>query len=399
MKNNPLNPDPQFPKVQVAQGPDAYANAVEALQAFDLSPVSGKRVLLKPNAGRMAEFGTGTNTNPQVVAAAIDVFRAAGATVAVGESPISGVKALPAFEISGIAAVARERACPLIDLDERPPVETAIPGGRAIQSLKVCADVLEADFVVSIPVMKIHMHTGVTLSVKNMKGCLWRRSKVDLHMLPQVEGSPYKSLDVAIGDMATVLRPHFALIDGSVCMEGLGPGAGTPRALNVVVAGGDGFAADAVACGLMGREACQIPHLQIGAENGCGIIDLNRIAVAPASWRDGAANLEAAPHSITFSFPNVEVLDRNSCSACQSTLLLFLQRYQAALADYIPKGTRLKIAIGKGHDALPDGTLCIGQCTALQKGNGIFVPGCPPVGSQIFKTLQESQEEGKAKGS
>ena len=25
---------------------------------------------------------------------------------------------------------------------------------------------------------------GVTLAVKNMKGCLWRRSKVDLHMLP-----------------------------------------------------------------------------------------------------------------------------------------------------------------------------------------------------------------------
>jgi uncharacterized protein (DUF362 family) len=392
MKNNPLNPNPQGPNVHVVQGPDAYANAVEALKAFDWSPVHGRRVLLKPNVGRMAAFGTGTNTNPQVVAAAIDVFRAAGADVAVGESPISGVKTLEAFELSGMAAVARERDCPLIDMDERPPVPVCIPGGRAIQSLKVCADVREFDFVVSVPVMKIHMHTGVTLSIKNMKGCLWRRSKVDLHMLPQLEGTPFKSLDVAIGDMATVLRPDFALIDGSVCMEGLGPGAGTPRELNVVVAGGDGFAADAVACRLMGLDAVRVPHLQIGAELGCGIIDLERIKISPENWMSYAADFAAAPQNLTFEFPNVEVLDRNSCSACQSTLLLFLKRYQEALADYSPKGERLKIAIGKGHDALPDGTLCIGQCTAKQKGNGIFVPGCPPVGSQIFKTLQEHQK-------
>jgi uncharacterized protein (DUF362 family) len=375
----------------VAQGLDAYANALEALKSFAWSAVAGKRVLLKPNAGRMAAFGTGTNTNPQVVAAAIDFLRAAGAEVAVGESPITGVKALEALEVAGIAEVARARGCPLIDLDARPPVAIDIPGGRAIQSLTLCADVLDFDFVVSVPVMKVHMHTGVTLSVKNMKGCLWRRSKVDLHMLPQLEGCPHKSLDVAIGDMATVLRPHFALIDGSVCMEGLGPGAGTPRPLNVVVAGGDGFAADAVACRLMGRDAAQVPHLLLGAASGCGVIDLSRIEVSPDGWQKAAADLAPPPHNLTFPFPQVEVLDRNSCSACQSTLLLFLQRYQSALAGYIPKGERLSVAIGKGHDALPGGTLCIGQCTARHKACGLFVPGCPPVASQILDVLESAR--------
>ncbi len=391
MKCNPLNPSPLAPKVHVAHGPDAYANTVEALRFFDLSPVAGARVLLKPNVGRLAAFGTGTNTNPQVVAAAIDVFRDAGAEVAIGESPISGVKTMEAFELSGMAEVARSRSCPLIDMDMRPPVLTAIPGGRAIQSLKICADVLEFDFVVSIPVMKIHMHTGVTLSVKNMKGCLWRRSKVDLHMLPQLEGVADKSLDVAIGDMATVLLPHFALIDGSVCMEGLGPGAGTPKALNVSVASGDAFAADAVACRLMGRDASEVPHLRIGAERGCGVIDLSRITVSPEGWRSYAAEFAAAPKNLTFEFPNVEVLDRNSCSACQSTLLLFLRRYGAALADYIPEGERLKIAIGKGHESMPEGTLCIGQCTLRHKSAGVFVPGCPPVASQIMQALRPKQ--------
>ncbi len=394
MKNGPFNPNREKPVVHVVRGADAYANTIAVLKQFDLSPVSGKRVLLKPNVGRMAPAGSGVNTNPQVVAAAIDAFREAGAEVAVGESPITGVKTMEAFELSGVANVANERNCPLIDMDERSPVITEVPNGRVINSLKVCADVFDFDFVVSIPVMKIHMHTGVTLSVKNMKGCLWRRSKVDLHMLPQLEGTADKSLDIAIGDMATVLLPHFALIDGSIGLEGLGPGAGTPKELNVVVAGGDPFAADAVACKLMGRNAEEIPHLRIGAENGCGIIDLNRITVSPDNWAEFSSEFKASPKNLTIEFPDIEVLDKNSCSACQSTLLLFLQRFGESLADYIPKGERLKVAIGKGHENLPAGTLCIGQCTVKQKEGGIFVPGCPPVGSQIFKTLQQHAEQG-----
>jgi uncharacterized protein (DUF362 family) len=391
MFTNPLNP--KSPSVQVAQGPDAYANTLVALEGFDLCPVKGKTVLLKPNIGRMSPFGSGVNTNPQVVAAAIDAFRAAGAEVAIGESPIAGVKTMEAFELAGITEMANEKKCPLIDLDERAPLDTPIPNGKAIHSLKLCADVPEFDFLVSIPVMKIHMHTGVTLAVKNMKGCLWRRSKVDLHMLPQLPDTADKSLDIAIGDMATVLRPHFSIIDGSVCMEGLGPGAGTPKELNVVLAGTDAFAADAVACRLMGRSASEIPHLRIGSENGCGVIDLNQIRVSPENWMDYASEFEAAPQNLTFEFPNVEVLDKNSCSACQSTLLLFLKRYGDVLPEYICDGDRLRVAIGKGHDELPEGTLCIGQCTVCQKDNNIFVPGCPPVGSQIFKTLKQSRSQ------
>jgi uncharacterized protein (DUF362 family) len=390
MFTNPLNPNPNSPDVHVAHGPDAYTNTLAALEAIDLSPVKGKTVLLKPNIGRMSAFGTGVNTNPQVVAAAIDAFRAAGAEVAIGESPIAGVKTLEAFELAGITAMAEDKNCPLIDFDARQPLDTPIPNGKAIHSIKLCADVPEFDLLVSIPVMKIHMHTGVTLAIKNMKGCLWRRSKVDLHMLPQMPDTTDKSLDIAIGDMATVLRPHFSIIDGSVCMEGLGPGAGTPKQLSVVVAGSDAFAADAVACRLMGRSAADIPHLRIGAANGCGVIDLDRIQVSPKNWMDYASEFEAAPKNLSFEFPNVEVLDKNSCSACQSTLLLFLKKYGDVLPEYIPAGDRLRAAIGKGHVELPEGTLCIGQCTVRQRDSGVFVPGCPPVGSQIFKTLQQS---------
>jgi len=385
---NPFRAPSDRPRVHVAGGEDPAANARAALQAFDLSRVRGKRVLLKPNAGRIAAPGEGVTTDPRVVAGAIDAFLEAGAQVSVGESPITGVKTLEALEATGIAAVARERHCPLIDLDRRPAVPVPVPDGLALRAFQVCAEVLEHDLVVSIPVMKVHMHTGVTLAVKNMKGCLWRRSKVDLHMLPRVEGIDEKPLDIAIADMACILRPHLAIVDGTVGMEGLGPSAGTPRRVGVVIAGNEAFATDAVACRLMGLNADRIPHLRMGAERGYGTVDPARIDVTPAGWAERAVVFERAPRNLSIEFPRIRIHDRNSCSACQSTVLLFLRRYAGELFDYFPDRERIDIAIGKGETDLPPGTLCIGACTAAHRDQGLFVSGCPPVGSAILDAIR-----------
>jgi len=376
------------PRVAVAKNSSPYEAAREALAAFSLEPCRGQNVLLKPNAGRCAAPGSGVTTNPEVVAAAIDAFREAGAIVAVGESPITGIKTPEAFETTGIAATARDRDCPLIDMDARRAVVAPIPDGEAIHELQVCPEALEFDAIVSIPVMKTHMHTGVTLAVKNMKGCLWRRSKVELHMLPAQDRKDARSLEIAIADMASVLRPHFSLIDGTIGMEGLGPSAGIPKPLGVVVAGADAFAADAVACRLMGRDADDIAHLRLGAARGYGVIDLAKVEVSPDHWQTFASPFAAAPKNLAIEFPDVTIHDEQSCSACQSTLLLFLKKHGAELREYIPEGTPINIAIGKGHTELPEGTLCIGNCTACHRDRGIFVAGCPPVGSAILKKLK-----------
>ena len=391
--SNSRQPSSANPSVHVAQGSGAYANTREALEPVDLSDVGGTRVLLKPNIGRVASPGAGVTTHPDVVAAAIDVFRQAGADVAVGESPIVGVRLAEAFDTSGVAAVAAERDCPLLDMDRRRYVEMPVPEGRAIHSLRVCPDVLDFDLVVSIPVMKMHMHTGVTLAVKNMKGCLWRRSKVKLHMLPPIEGSDQKPIDVAIADLSSVLCANLAVIDGTVGMEGLGPSAGAAKPLDVVVVSTDPFAADAVACRLMGTQAEHVPHLSMGADRGYGVIDPDRMTVTPECWQDWILPFARPPENLTIEFPNITVLDNNSCSACQSTLLLFLQRYHDRLFDYFPSQSGINIAIGSGHTELPEGPLCLGNCTSNQRERGIFVPGCPPVGSQILAAVSGQPTE------
>ena len=387
LNDNPFQHSPTHPSVYVAAGDGPYTNTRAVLTQIDLTPVRGKRVLLKPNAGRVATPGTGVTTHPQVVVAALDVFIEAGADVAIGESPIVGVTAFEAFEAMGITPIAHGRHCTLIDLDARRFVGVSIPDGLALDALKVCPEVLEYDIIVSIPVMKMHMHTGATLSVKNMKGCLWRRSKVGLHMLQPVEGIDEKPIDIAIADLSSVLRPHLAIIDGTVGMEGLGPGAGQAKSLGAIVVSADAFAADAVACKLMGTQAKNIPHLSMGAERGYGVIDLDSIVVIPDNWQDWTDTFCPPPNNISMEFPNITVLDRNSCSACQSTLLLFLKRYRNHLFDYFPPDTNIHIAIGKGHEEVPEGTLCLGNCTTFHRERGLFIPGCPPVSSQILTAI------------
>ena len=373
-----------MPFVAVTHGDDPYANARRVLEQLDLPFLQNKRVLIKPNAGRKVPPGKGITTAPQVVAAACDFFCELGADVSVGESTILGVTPLECLESTGIAAVVKDRSIPLLDLDVPPPKEMPVPDGVVLESLAICGEVPEFDYVVSVPVMKTHMHCGVSLSLKNMKGCLRGREKVRLHQLPQpTEPTGEKTLDLAIADLSGVLRPDVALIDGTVGMEGLGPSAGRPKPTGVMIASTNYLAADATAAVIMGFDPEEIPHLRLAARRAGQSIAVDSMDVSPASWREWVQPFERPPHEISLQFPDIEVLDSESCSACVSTLMLFLNRYYDKLADYLP----LSIAIGKGHDGLPDGTLCVGNCAINAGGENIIVKGCPPVASDILRSL------------
>ena len=141
--------------------------------------------------------------------------------------------------MTGMQEVSEKTGVPLIDLDRGDPAEITIPAGRLVKKIKVPALLKEMDFVISIPVMKTHMHTGVTLSIKNMKGLLWRKEKARFHHLGEDEhrAQDVKTLDVAISEMASVLFPHLAIIDGTVGMEGMGPAYGRAKKMGVVIVG------------------------------------------------------------------------------------------------------------------------------------------------------------------
>jgi len=378
------------PLVVVSKREDPYQAAKVALQKFPLPDLKGRKVLIKPNAARLASPGEGVTTHPSVVKATIDRLKEkAVADIVIGESCIFGVKAQEAFRITGIKEISEKERVELIDLDQVDPMEIVIPEGKVIKKIKIPIILKEFDFIISIPVMKTHMHTQVTLSIKNMKGLLWRREKVRFHQLRCNEKitKGYKELDIAISEMASVLSPHLAIIDGTVGMEGLGPAYGKIKKMGIVVVGNNGFSADAVATRLMGFDPERVPHLKLSAEKGLGEVELQNISIEPRDYLKWESPFASPPSKLSIPFPDIVVYDEGSCSACLSTLLIFLQNYHQQLQGFRLKDRKIHIGLGKHLKTCPEGTILLGNCSSQMKRIGIFVQGCPPAASQILKTL------------
>ncbi len=380
--------------VSVAHGNGPYQNIIDALGRLDLSLLKGKRVLIKPNAGRHVEGCKGITTHPEAVAAVIDAVTVESPShIAIGESPILGVKTLEAFESTGIAAVAENKGIPLIDMDARKPVTKPVTDGRVLDTLKFCADIFDFDFIISVPVAKSHMHTQVTLGIKNMKGCLWFNEKVRLHQLEYRKNKSYseKTLDSAISDLATLLLPDLTVVDGFTGMEGLGPSSGEPVNSDFAVASFNPLAADKTALELMGFTLDEVFHLRLVKER--GIVSLDNVSVEPVDYMKHAYSYKRSPEKLDIEFPNIVVHDDGSCSACLSTTLLFLKRFADELGDYVFPDGKLHLAIGKDVKDLPEGTILIGNCTHKHKEKGVFVAGCPPVASRIYEAITGVEPE------
>ena len=143
--------------------------------------------------------------------------------------------------------------------------------------------VLEADFVVSMPKVKTHHWSGVTLSMKNMFGAVpgakYGWPKNILH---------WKGIQESILDVCATVSVHFVIADAIVAMEGNGPLTGHPRPLNRIVLADDPVAADATCARLMGLDPTQITHIRIGAQflgnaSAEGIDQVAEVVCAPAN--------------------------------------------------------------------------------------------------------------------
>jgi uncharacterized protein (DUF362 family) len=112
------------------------------------------------------------------------------------------------------------------------------------------------DLIVSLAKLKTHHWAGVTLSMKNlfgvMPGMYYGWPKNVLHDV---------GIDGSILDITATLRPHFAIVDGIIGMEGDGPIMGTPKAAGVLVMGRNLPAVDATCARVMGINPQRVRYL------------------------------------------------------------------------------------------------------------------------------------------
>ncbi len=235
-----------------------------------------------------------------------------------------------AFENFGYRDIAREFGVELVDLNRGTfgrsfEVLTQTHGTQRIDFSDTAAD---AGTKISVAVAKTHDYATVTLSLKNMMGCLKRIHRSRMHgarvgraveiigeslwnvldghprgmkyvsMLvfgavflsryiqrKQHEGkmpgylSQVRALAENLTRLGEILMPDISVIDAFEAMEGDGPGGGTKAFMGVAVAGTDPVACDAVTAKLMGFEPLSIGYLSMAQDKGLGIADVGAVEI------------------------------------------------------------------------------------------------------------------------
>lgn len=342
------------------------------------------RVLVKPNLWASEPSGTGKVTDVRVVeAVARHVLALGPQRLVIGEGSAAGYLFMKghnteeAFTISGVRELAQRLSVDLVNLNTDDSEEIAIPGSLVMPAVRIARTALDSDVIISVPVLKTHVSAGVTLSLKNMKGVLPGPEKRKTHQL---------GLEKAIADLASVMKPHFVLLDAIVGMEGLWEYPEDCVPLNVVLAGADALAVDSVGAALMGFDPDKILHLRLCADRGLGEFDLSRIRIVGERLEDLKRPFKPSFAVLSDRYPGVRVIEKDACTGCHRELTAALHNIRAA--GYLPEQLAFTVAIGAPGE-LPDAenVLIMGVCAGHLADSGVFIKGCPPSFEEIVEAI------------
>src|SRR5438132_9676575 len=220
---------------------------LDGLRLFHLD-VRGKSVLLKPN---IVEYipGKPVNTDAQLIGAAAEAFlRLDAASVMVGEGPGHHRDTDLLLHETGLGDQLLHRKIAFVDLNRDELIKTKLQANYSgLSHLWLPRTVLTSDLIVSMPKVKTHHWTAVTLSMKNMfgivPGCRYGWPKNILH---------WAGIHESILDICATVRPHFVIADGIVGMEGDGPLNGSAKAMQMILLSDDIVTADTILANLLG---------------------------------------------------------------------------------------------------------------------------------------------------
>jgi len=263
-----------MPNVAIVKGQNAVETTVSALKLIEadvehaLAESGKKQILIKPNYINSKHPSTGITTDSGVIEGVVKFLKTGNLTrnVVIGEG--SGfADTFQAFKIAGVDAVADRWGVKLVDLNKDEFAEAQVPNPLSLKKIRVAKTALEST-IISVPKLKPHRIATVTLSLKNMMGAL--ASKGSMH-----KGT---SLSENIADLASVLTPSLAVVDGIIAGEGHET-SGDPVPMNLVIAGTDPVAVDAVGAMVMDIAPEDVKHLLLAERKGLGTCQLANITV------------------------------------------------------------------------------------------------------------------------
>ncbi len=256
--------------VVVVEGASPYDITKAAVSQFGgMSKFVSRQsvVLIKPNIGFARAPKVAATTNPDVVRALIELaFEAGAKTVRVMDNPVGYFK--PAYERSGIQAVALAAGAEMVEPDPKRLVPHDFGGGR-LKGFNVFRDCVEVDTFINVPILKTHSMTGLTLGMKNLMGIVEHREI--FHNSDKGD---------RISELARGFRPHLNVMDAWRFMRSGGPESGPTVDIKRVLVSTKLTELDAVAAAMVGVRPSSVPYIESAGRKKMGEIDATKVKTA-----------------------------------------------------------------------------------------------------------------------
>jgi uncharacterized protein (DUF362 family) len=216
------------------------------------------RILIKPNLVDDIPFPV--TTPAECTGVIIDYIRSVSrAEIIIAEGSGGEKPTTEVFRKLGYVWLSEEKQVRLVDLNEEPVTRLEIPGCKIFREYYIPEIAMEY-FIISVPVLKAHSFSKVTLSLKNMMGFAppshyqvggsWKKSFFHRRMHESIiEMNLYRMADLTLLD-ATVGMPDYHL-GGRQC----------DPPVNMIVASSDALEADKKGAELLGFDWRKIDHL------------------------------------------------------------------------------------------------------------------------------------------
>jgi uncharacterized protein (DUF362 family) len=258
-------------KYSVIRYPDGGINdprkatrlAVDRLGGIKEFVKQGDKVLVKINVcGGVPEL-IGTYTTKEVAEVVVDMVREVGGDPFLCDADMVWTKFWPTAKAEGWVEWAEKKKVKLINLSETKIVNFKFGKDKIMPVEKVSKEILDANVIISIPAMKTHTMTSVTLGMKNMYGTL-----------PEIDKAKYhkKGINEVIYMINNAFTPNLTIIDGSIGGESGGPLSCDSVDYHTIIASNDVVTADSIASQMMGYKEPEkdIVHIRFAQEKGLG---------------------------------------------------------------------------------------------------------------------------------
>jgi uncharacterized protein (DUF362 family) len=237
--------------------------AVEAVGGLGRFVGKGDTVWIKPNIGWNRRPELAANTNPDVVGTLVRLCKEAGAkNVKVGDHPCHPAR--QCYRNSGITKAAEAAGGRMVYLDRKRFADVEI-GGEHLKKWPVYAEVMDADLVINVPVLKHHGLTGCSVAMKNYMGVIGGN-----------RGSWHQNMDACLSDITAFMKPRITILDAVRTLDDHGPQGGDPNDVTVrgvVAASTDIVALDAFGVTILGHAPADIKPIAAAEARGLGTAD------------------------------------------------------------------------------------------------------------------------------